>query len=66
MMGNRDWRGVADGVIFRKLGCGIEGKWKGGLERVSCVPVDTRLPQRDWDGMWICGLSEWKGWFGAV
>ena len=28
--GNRGWRGFARGVSFRKLCCGIEGKWKAG------------------------------------
>ena len=56
--------GVAVGVSFRKLDCGIEGKWKGGEGRVNWVPGFSRFPQRGGNGMWIFGLEGWKARLG--
>ena len=58
--GNRCGRGVQMGVSFRKSGCGIEGKWKGGFERVSWVPMLARFALRGDLGMWIYGSRRWK------
>jgi hypothetical protein len=62
---NRLAVGVAIGVSFRKPGCGIEGKWKGGEMRVNWVPGFSLFPQGGGNGMWIYGLEEWKAVFEA-
>jgi hypothetical protein len=67
--------GVAMGVSFRKLACGIEGKWKGGFWGVSWVSGFARFAQGRGFGLWICGLVAWivgfwvvlmRGWWGGV
>lgn len=62
---NRWWSGFARGVSFRKLSCGIEGKWKGGYLGGGCVPGVARFPQGRDLGLWICGCGAWKEGFGA-
>jgi hypothetical protein len=57
--------GVGVWVSFRKKGCGIEGKWKGGNEEAGWVPEFSRFPQRVEKGMWNYGFGGCKGRFGA-
>jgi hypothetical protein len=47
---------VAGGVIFRKRGCGFEGKWRSGFWGVDWVPGDARFPQLSLIWVWICGV----------
>jgi hypothetical protein len=58
--------GVGDGigVSFRKRGCGIEGKWKGGKTGVNWGVGFTRFPHESAKGMWIYGSGGGKGGFG--
>ena len=62
-------------MSFRKPGCGIEGKWRSGLEGVSCVPGFSLFQQEDGFGLWIPGCGGWicgfgvdlaRGWRGGV
>jgi hypothetical protein len=52
-------------VFFRKLRCGIEGKWKAGLEGVGWVPGVALFSHAGAGSMWIYGLVGWKVGFGA-
>ena len=51
--------GVAVGVSFRKLGCGIEGKWRSGFWGVSWVPGFSLFQQEGGFGLWIPGYWAW-------
>jgi len=55
----------AEGVSFRKPGCGFEGIWKCGQIGFSYVPEFSRFTQASTNSLWICGIAGWKGGFAA-
>jgi hypothetical protein len=58
--------GAEQRTSFRKPGCGIEGKWKGGPERVLAVPEFPRFPHTAGKRVWNSGFAAWKAWIEAV
>ena len=53
-------------VRFRKLGCGIERKWKGGVGAAILVPDFPPFPQGLLKRVCISGVRGWKAWFHPV